>query len=296
MFRASSRRAAVAAALVAAVGLLPATSVFALGPTGADTVTAPVDPGPVTTSVTAPSLSLDVVSDSVVATATVHYTGSAPDLIVAWGDGARTRTSPPIASLPGRPVPTAGSVVFQHVFAEGFGFPFISHVSVISPVSGRELIGRNVGIIPRYRVTQHAVEFSPLNHCDSIAEAYTEWVIQRPGGVLPYKEWHVDRHTADIGGVGVPLPDFQPLPDSAVTFETTAAGAPTVSYRAYEADPLVSEFFDPQFVDFNPRLGSRTVTLTYHEKYGADCHFQIRTPIDVQLLKPGLASGPVASQ
>jgi hypothetical protein len=250
----------------------------------------------VTTAVTAPSLSLDVVSDSVVATATVHYTGSAPDLIVAWGDGARTRTSPPIASFPGRPVPTAGSAVMQHVFAEGFRFPFTAHVSVISPASGRELVGRDVGIFPRYRVTQHAVEFSPLNHCDSIAEAYTEWGIQRPSGVLPYKEWDVDRRTADVGGVGVPLPDFQPLPDSAVTLETTAVGAPKVSYRADEHDPLVSEHFDPQSVDFNPVLGSRTVTLTYHEKYGADCHFQIRTPIDVQLLTPGLASGPVVSQ
>lgn len=295
MVRTLARRAAGAAALLAAVGLVPAASAFAWRPTGPGTVALPVDPDPVTTSVTAPGLSLDVVSNSVVATATVHYTGLAADLIVAWGDGARTRTSPPIASLPGRPVPTAGSVVFQHVFAEGFGFPFIAHVSIISPATGRELVGRDVGIIPRYRVTQHAIEFSPLNHCDSIAEAYTEWVIVRPSGVLPNKEWHVDRYTG-AGGVEVVLPDFKPLPDSAVTLETTAAAAPKVGYRAYESDPLVSEFFDPQFVDLNPRLGSRSVTLTYNEKHGADCHIQIRTRLDVQLLTPGLISGPVASQ
>jgi hypothetical protein len=51
-----------------------------------------------------------MVSDSVVATATLRYSGSSLELIVAWGDGARTRTSSPIASVPGRPVPTAGTV------------------------------------------------------------------------------------------------------------------------------------------------------------------------------------------
>jgi hypothetical protein len=257
----------------------------------------PVDTAPLTSSVTAAGLSLFVVSDSVVATATLRYSGSSPDVVVAWGDGARTRTSPPIASVPGRPLPTAGTVVFHHVFAPSAnGAGFIKHVSVVSPVSAQELVGRDVAIVPRYRVTQYAAEFSPLNHCDSVAEAYTEWRVFRDGGGLPYKDWYFDRHTADVGGVGVPLPDFQALPDSALSVETTVASAPKVGYSAWEEDPFQNEFFDRQFVDFNPLLGSRTVTLTYREAFGHDCRIQIRTPIDVQLLTPGYSGGPVAGQ
>jgi hypothetical protein len=37
------------------------------------------------------------------------------------------------------------------------------------------------------------------------------------------------------------------------------------------------------------------VTLTYQEKFGKDCRFQIRTSMAVELLKPGLVGGPVAS-
>jgi hypothetical protein len=296
VFRAS-RCATLMAAVFAAVGLVPVASAFALGPAGGDTVASPVTTTPPTSSSTGSGLSLFVVSDSVVATATLRYSGPPPDVIVAWGDGARTRTSPPIASVPGRPLPAAGTVVFQHVFAPSAnGAGFAKRVSVVSPVSGQELVASYVAIFPRYRVTQYAVDFSPLNHCDSVAEAYTEWHVYRDGGGLPSKEWYFDLHTAEVGGVGVPLPDFQPLPDSAVSLDTTVASAPRVAYGGNEADPFQDEYFDQQFVDFNPLLGSRTVILTYYEKFGHDCRFQLRAPIDVQLLTPGLAGGPVASQ
>lgn len=296
MFRAS-RRAALAAAVVAAVALVPVTSAAALGLPGTGTVAAPVNTAPSTSSVTASGLSLFVISDSVVATATLSYSGPPPDVIVAWGDGARTRTSPPIASVPGRPLPTAGKVVLQHVYAPSAnGAGFIRHVSAVSPASAEELVSRDIAIIPRYRVTQYAVEFSPLNHCDSVAEAYTEWRVHRDGGGFPYKAWEFDRHTADVGGVGLPLPDFQPLPDSAVSVETTVASAPNVAYGAWEEDPFQNEYFDRQFVDFNPLRGSRTVILTYHEAFGHDCRIQMRMPIDVHLLTPGYSGGPVAGQ
>jgi len=133
------------------------------------------------------------------------------------------------------------------------------------------------------------------DHVHSVAEAYTEWFVFREGSGFS-KEWEFDRHTADVGGVGVPLPDFQPLPDSAVSVETFAANAPTVAYGAWEEDPAFNEFFDRQFVDFNPLLGSRTVLLTYPEKFGDDCRIQMRMPIDIHLLTPGYSGGPVASQ
>ena len=295
MFRASWL-AALPAAVVAAVALIPVTSAAAVESPGAGTVAAPVTTAPSTSSVTASGLSLFVISDSVVATATLSYSGPALDVIVFWGDGARTRTSPPIASVPGRPLPTAGRVVLQHLYAPSAnGAGYIRHVTAVNPASAEVLVGSDVAIMPRYRVTQYAVEFSPLNHCDSVAEAYTEWFVFREGSGFS-KEWEFDRHTADVGGVGVPLPDFQPLPDSAVSVETFAANAPTVAYGAWEEDPAFNEFFDRQFVDFNPLLGSRTVLLTYPEKFGGDCRIQMRMPIDIHLLTPGYSGGPVASQ
>ena len=96
--------------------------------------------------------------------------------------------------------------------------------------------------------------------------------------------------------MGVPLPDFEPLPDSAGSIEVTVGGAPTLGYTAIENDPLAPDFFGAMFIDFDPLLGSRTVTLTASEVPEGDCRVQIRAAIDVQLLTPGLAPGPVASQ
>jgi hypothetical protein len=145
-------------------------------------------------------------------------------------DGTSSRPSPPNASVPGRPVPSAGSVVFQHAYAASAnGSTFSKPVSVLSAVTGRELLAGNVVIIPRYRVTQQAIEFSPLNHCDSVLEEYTEWDVFTDGRDLPSKHWRFDRHT-DRGGAGVPLPDFGVLLESAVTVETTAGHAPRVGY------------------------------------------------------------------
>src|SRR5262249_10091616 len=119
-------------------------------------------------------------------------------------------------------------------------------------VNGKFVSDRTVVIEPRYRVTQGAVLFSPLDHCDSVAEAYTEWTVYRDADNLPDKRWDFDRKTAERGGVGVVLPDFQPLPDSAVSVEVTAATAKKILYRAKENDPLLDEYFNPQAIDENP--------------------------------------------
>ena len=282
MFHLSTRVGAMAAA-VAAVISVPVASASALAPP-------PSSPAP-----TGPEVSLSVRTDSVVATATVHYSGVLPAVVVAWGDGTSSRPSPPTASLPGQPVPSAGSAVVQHAYDENGGF-FTRRVSVISTTTGRELAAMNVTMLPRYRVSQQPIEFSPLTHCDSALEAYTEWDVFTDGGIGPSREWRFDRHTADPGGVGVPLPDFGVLPDSAVSVETTAGHAPRLGYSGWEEDPVRYDFFDFQYINFEPLLGSRPLTLTYQQKFGGDCRFQIRTAMVVELLKPGLVGPPVVSQ
>jgi hypothetical protein len=130
-------------------------------------------------------------------------------------------------AVPGQPVPSAGSVVFEHAYAPpAKGAAFSKRVSVLSALAGRELLAGNLVIIPRYRVTQQAIEFSPLNHCDSVFEETTEWEVFTDGRDPPYEHWRFDRHTADRGGVGVPLPDFGVLPDSAVSVETIDGNRP----------------------------------------------------------------------
>src|SRR6476620_11592103 len=99
-----SWRIAAVAAAVATLVSVPIASASALAPP-------PASPAP-----TGPDLSLFIVSDSVVATATLHYSGAAPAVTLAWGDGTSSRPSPPNASIPGQPVPSAGSVVFQHAY------------------------------------------------------------------------------------------------------------------------------------------------------------------------------------
>ena len=276
-------RVAAAATAVVAVVALPVVSASALAPP-------PSSPAP-----TGPDVSLFVRADSVVATATVSYRGAPPAITLAWGDGTSSRPSPPNASLPGQPVPSAGTIVFLHAYDENGG-ALTRRVSVLSALTGRELVAANVVILPRYRVTQQPIEFSPLNHCDSALEDTTEWRVFTDGGIRPFKEWRFDRHTADGGGAGVPLPEFGVLPDSAVSVETTAGHAPRLGYSGWEEDPIQNEFFDFQYINFEPLLGSRALTLTYQEKFGKDCRFQIRTSMSVELLKPGLPGGPVASQ
>jgi hypothetical protein len=77
--------------------------------------------------------------------------------------------------------------------------------------------------------------------------------------------------------------------------ETTIGAAPKTPYDGIEQDPIDDETFNQQFVDLQPALGSRTVTLTSFERNGFDCGFVLRTSIDVSLLTPGYNGGPIAS-
>jgi hypothetical protein len=290
------KRAALAAASVAAVAavVVPSTSASAVGreltADAAAAVNQALPTGTISTG--SPTVtSFAVSADSVVATATVLYSGARPDLTVVWGDGTSTHTSPTTANVPGRPTPTAGRVVFQHVYAAGNGGIVTHHVLL---VQGNFVWDRVVAIEPRYRVTQYTVQFSPLDHCDSVAEEYTEWTVYRNVENAPDKEWNFDRKTAELGGVGLPLPDFQPLPDSALSVDVTVATAKPIYYHAKENDPLSDEYFNPQAIDEDPRLGSRAVDLVF--RASSSCRIELRADVDVQVLTPGVSGGPVASQ
>jgi hypothetical protein len=286
------------AAGLAAV-LVPIASASALPLGGSGTVLQPA-----ATSATAPRRlgNIVITTDSVVATATVEYDGPAGDIAVRWGDGAISRpTATPTASVPGHPAtPTAaGTFVLQHVYsAPTAGTAFPARVSVV--VTGRPPIDRDITITPRYRVTQYTLFFSPLNHCDTALEEYTEWIVGRSGGGGPDARWAFDRKTHVRGEVGDPLPDFQPIPNSALSLEVTAADAPRIVFGVIEVDPFIDDLAETDTIDLHPGLGSRPVVLHFADQgappESSACRAEIRTDIDVRLLTPGLSTGPVASQ
>jgi hypothetical protein len=290
--------AACAAGLAAA--LLPVTSASALPLGGSG---GPVLQPPTTTSAPHGVRDVVVTTDSVVATVTFGYDGPLGDVSVQWGDGATSRPSgTPTASVPGHPAPTPpGTFVFQHVYAApSDGSAFTKRVSVLA---GGAVIRRDITITPRYRVTQFTLFFSPLNHCDTFLEEYTEWIVRRFDHGLNVgpaaKVWEFDRKTHVLGEVGDLPPDFQPLPDSTVAFDVVAGDAPKLDYQVIEDDLGNDDLGDYATVDMDPRLGSRSLVFRYRndgEALDSDCRVDIRTDVDVRLLTPGLPAGPVASR
>jgi hypothetical protein len=321
--RRTSKGALTVVGLVVAALAVPTVSVFALPPTGDDgggggPIERPTTTRPTTTTTSDSSPrqleSLSVTTDSVVATATIRYTGDPSTATVQWGDGTSSTRCP--AGEPG-PVHSGcfakpwtagdppGTIVLQHVYAapaNGAGFT----VAVTAQLAG-ESTTVAVGVTPRYRVTQGTVSFSPLNHCDSIAEANTEWHISRgvtdrgPGAPDFHQEWDFDRTT--LGGLSEPvvqLPEFLALPGSAFSLELTATDFPRVVYFTVEIDPVFDQFISPITVDLNPLLGSRSFSQAVVETsplpFTTACRVAYEGQIDVALLAPVLSGGPVLGQ
>ena len=130
--------------------------------------------------------SFSVSTDSVVATATLHYNGDPSAATVLWGDGTSTSRCPagqegPMHSgcMP-NPFDTgdpAGTLVLKHRYAApANGAPF---TVAITAKLGAESQTVRIGVTPRYKVTVSDIEFSPLSHCDTAVEEETEWAVGR---------------------------------------------------------------------------------------------------------------------
>jgi len=252
--------------------------------------------------------SFDVRTDSVVATATIGYNGDPGAASVAWGDGTSTSRC-----LPGQegplhsgclPAPYAsdqpsGVLVFKHRYATANGAPF---TPLITAKVGAESKTIAIGVTPRYRVTVSDVRFSPLNHCDSAVEQYTEWKVSGGvNGLVPWREWRFDRLTQPGAVVGDWLPQFEAIPASGFSVDLKASDDVVVSYLAVEIDPVFDQELSTRSVGLNPLLGDRSVSLTSQESFtnpvvpDALCRVEYRFDIGVKLLTPGLDTGPVAT-
>ena len=295
---------AVAALTVASVTTV---SVSALPPPGdppdQPTPTRPPRPTPTNPSPppTTPRVlqSLTVTTDSVVATATVHYNGSPGVVTVQWGDGTLNSRDPnaPIDSPRPNPHPDPpGTITFRHPYAapsdgDVFG-------TTVSAQIGAESQSTAVLVTPRYRVTQYQASLTPQDRCDSVFDDYSEWRVERSSPSIAAKTWELDVWEPDAW-VGDYPTQTHPLPDSVVSVEGTVHQAGWVAYRVTELDPVFDQVGGIRTIDLDPLLGSRSVTLHYDDFSGAltgSCEADVRADINVTLLKPGLGSGPIAGQ
>jgi hypothetical protein len=292
---------AITAIMVTAVATVPAAAFPPPGdPPDQPTPTRPPRP-PITATPppTTPRVlqSLGVTTDSVVATATIHYNGSPGVVTVQWGDGAVNSRDPnaPVDSPRPNPNPDPpGTITFKHTYAppsDGAAF-----AAGVTAQIGAESQAVAVQVTPRYRVTQYQASLTPTLPCDTVLEQYTEWRVVRRGASLAYKTWEFDlwEPTAWVGDY--PGQTYS-LPDSIVTFEGTIDQAESIRYQVTEVDPILDQVGGTLSIDLDPLLGSRSVILSYRDfsVYG-NCRAEIRADINVTLLKPGLGGGPIASQ
>ena len=275
--------AAVAAA-VAAVVSVPVASASALAPP-------PSSPAP-----TGPDLSLSVRADSVVATATLHYSGARrpspwPGVTApAAGPAHRTRHFPasrcPAQEAWSSSTPTIGQRRRPHQTGQR------AQRAHGPRAPGRHR--RDPPAVPRHPAADRVLTAQPLR--------------QRPRGVPRNGRCSPtagSRRPRTGASIGTPLTVAASASHSRISGccrtarcrsrrrPVTRRGSGT---RAGKRTRPENDFFNFQYINFEPLLGSRPLTLTYQEKFGGDCRFQIRTSMVVELLKPGLLGGPVASQ
>jgi hypothetical protein len=241
--------------------------------------------------------SLGVTTDSVVATATIHYNGSPGVVAVQWGDGTVNSRDPnaPVDSPRPNPHPDPpGTITFEHAYAPpGDGAAFTTGVTA---QIGAESQAATVLVTPRYRVTQYQASLTPTLPCDSWIEQYTEWRVIRSGAAVADKTWEFDLWEPSAWVGDYPGQTY-PFPDSIVAFEGTVDQAGSIDYQVTELDPVFDQVGGTLGIDLDPLLGSRSVVLHFPDfsTFGG-CRADIRADIHVALLKPGLGSGPVAGQ
>jgi hypothetical protein len=295
---------AIAALVVAAATTVPASALPPPGdpPDQPDQPTPTRPPRPPITATPPPTIprvlqSLVVTTDSVVATAQIHYHGAPGVVTVDWQDGSINSRDPnaPVDSPRPNPNPDPpGVITFRHAYAppsdgRAFGAQITARIGAESQTAA-------VVVTPRYRVTQYQASLTPTVACDSWLEQYTEWRVERSGASLAGKTWEFDLEepTAWVGDY--PGGTYS-LPDSIVSFEGTVDQAGSVVYKVTELDPFFDQIGSSRSIDLDPLLGSRSVVVPYTNfSATGNCNVDIRADVNVTLLKPGLGGGPVAHQ
>ena len=290
--------------LLAATTLLTSQAALALPPRGEVVGTTATQNAPATWTPTASPVRASLVqgftvtADSVVATATVRYGGSGI-VSVRWGDNTRSTFDPSRPQVnDSNTTASPGMVVFKHEYAtaDGSQFTMIATASVESG-GNIDFDSRQVVVTPRFLVSQYQAFFTPLNHCDTSVEEYSEWRIEQKLNGSVVRTWWQDRDTgvgfpgAEIGGVS---PDFRALEGSLIHREMVMADAPlVVGYEVTELDEVFDDQAGEKHIDLHPSMQPASITLEFS---GDDCRAQVKADTDLRLLKPGYSQGPVISQ
>jgi hypothetical protein len=298
------------------VSLLAVGVVASAGPPAAATIREPPDPGdgpierPTPPRPTPPPRQIEsfsVSTDSVVATATLRYNGDPSAATVLWGDGTSTSRCPPGQEGPihsgcmpdpfgaGDPV---GTLVLKHRYAAANGAPFT--VAITGKLGGESQTVA-IGVTPRYKVTVTDMHFSPLSHCDTVAEEETEWKVgravfdQNGSAIVPLRQWTFDHFVTNPRVVlgDWSLPQFEELPDSDFSVELKASDHATLGLHTIELDPVVDDGLELRYLDLNPLDGTRSVDLQTQGTFGTDpgCRAEYLLDVNVRVLEPGLDRG-----
>ncbi|CAN5798258.1 hypothetical protein BH23ACT12_BH23ACT12_15410 [soil metagenome] len=236
-----------------------------------------------------------VATNSVVATATVKYSGTGI-VTVRWGDGTRTTYDPRFPQMYNSGVTvSSGTVVMKHEYAEGSGHQYTQIATVSVESNGAsDFESRQVVVTPRYLVNQYGAFWSPLNHCDTDVETYTEWSINQRVDDLLTRNWREDRNTGldTFPGAEIFSVDFRRLEGSQVTREMTMGQAPVaVRYDVTELDEYFNDQAGSRTLELHPSMTAGPVSLRFS---GDGCQVEIKADVDSRILKPGL-NQPVAS-
>jgi hypothetical protein len=284
---------------------VPATA-YAATPVGDAPPSKTTTPSPSSTLPARPGLtSLYVTTDSVVATATIHYTGT-PSITVRWGDNATStfNTQPRIPTGGIGQTFTPGEAVLQHVYDTANGQPFSE---IVTAQVDTATDSRNITITPRYRVNQYRAIFGwyPTEACEPFYEEQAEWRVTQSvshsiGNAVVTTDdprtWRFDTSTGTglfSGSIvdGNPIYDT-PLPNSEVQLDLTLADWAGSSFGATELDSFEDDVLSGGGVGLSPTLGTRTERI---ELGSGDCHASIKADINVALLRPVLSGGPLSN-
>jgi hypothetical protein len=274
---------AVVATVAAALLTGPAS---ALPPPDADPPpdTPTTRPRPTTTTVPRTLESLTVTTDSVVATASVRFSGSPGAVTINWDDGTTESRNPNEPPGP-RPTPNPdppGTITFRHTYTPPVaGEAFAA--AVTAQIGGES---KTVAFIvtPRYRVDLDTARFRELSFCDSDWEIWSEWTVERHVPPAPDQTWEFE----GVGNI------VWPLDGSALSLEMAAGERKWVDYRITERDPIDDDFGTTRAFVLEPVQGSHEAELNWHDWSG--CEAEIRTDVTMTLVVPATDRGPAAPQ
>jgi hypothetical protein len=179
-----------------------------------------------------------ILTDSVVATATIQTDGTMRRIVVTWGDGTinTLRNRPGLDVVVGHEQLPPGTYKLSHAYQEPQDKKPFNHVVIIrveDAAGGVDFCVKQITLTPRYRVIQYRTRLNLESQCDSVFENTAEFDIRLSVDQQLVATWHWEPGQSIIPG------DVIVLDGSLVSRELTAADPPVpIHFSITETDPI----------------------------------------------------------